>query len=133
MSEQIAQRIIRDLGEGDLVELLSEKLSGAELHSLLLTVLKRGVGKIESSDLTRPNKVTQSCNLDGRLLNEVECVSYSIAPQFEAIELSPLAPLGAIATLTGLDQGNVLSAIRAYECASDPTIGLAIECVRRRQ
>jgi hypothetical protein len=133
MSEQIAQRIIRDLGVDDLVDLLSEKLSGAELHSLLLTVLKRRVGKIESSHLTRPNAVTQPCELDGRMLNEVERVSYSVAPQFEAMELAPLIPLGAIATLTGLDQGNVLSAIRAYECASDPTVGLALECVRRRK
>jgi hypothetical protein len=133
MSEQIAQRIIRDLGMADLVDLLSEKLSGAELHSLLLTVLKRRVGKIESSHLTHPNAVTQACELDGRLLNEVERVSYSAAPQFEAVELSPLAPLGAIAALTGLDQGNVLSAIRAFECASDPTIGLALECARRRK
>jgi len=133
MSEQIAQRIIRDLGMADLVDLLSEKLSGAELHSLLLTVLKRRVGKIESSHLTHPSAVTQACELDGRLLNEVERVSYSIAPQFEAVELSPLAPLGAIAALTGLDQGNVLSAIRAFECASDPTVGLALECARRRK
>ncbi len=133
MSEQIAQRIIRDLGVDDLVDLLSEKLSGAELHSLLLTVLKRRVGKIESSHLTRSHMVTQPCGLDGRLLNEVEHVSYSVAPQFEAMELSPLTPLGAIATLTGLDQGNVLSSIRAYECAADPTVGLALECVRRRK
>jgi hypothetical protein len=133
MSEQIAQRIIRDLGVADLVDLLSERLSGAELHSLLLTVLKRRIGKIELSHLTHPNAVTQACELDGRLLNEVERVSYGVASQFEAVELSPLAPLGTIATLTGLDQGNVLSAIRAFECASDPTVGLALECARRRK
>jgi hypothetical protein len=133
MSERITQRIIRDLGVADLAELLSEKLSGAELHSLLLTVLKRRVDKIESSHLTRPNAVTQPCELDGRLLNEVERVSYSVALHFEAMELSPLAPLGTIATLTGLDQGNVLGTIRAFECASDPTVGLALECVRRRK
>jgi hypothetical protein len=133
MSEQIAQRIIRDLGGADLVELLSDKLSGAELHSLLLAVIKRRVAKIESSHLTRPNAGAEPCELDGRLLNEVERVSYSVVPHFEAVELSPLAPLGTIATLTGLDQGNVLSAIRAFECASDPTAGLALECVRRRK
>ena len=133
MSEQIAQRIIRELGAADLVDSLSEKLSGAELHSLLLAVLKRRIGKIEPSHLTRPNAVAQACELDGRLLNEVERVSYGVASQFEAMELSPLAPLGAVATLTGLDQGNVLSAIRAFECASDPTVGLALECARRRK
>jgi Histidyl-tRNA synthetase len=133
MSEQIARRIIRNLGEPDLSDLLSEQLSGAELHSLLLAVLKRRVGKIEPSHLAHPNAVTQACELDGRLLNEVERISYGVAPQFEAVELSPLAPLGAIATLTGLDQGNVLSTIRAFECASDPTVGLALECARRRK
>ena len=84
------------MGVDDLVDLLSEKLSGAELHSLLLTVIKRRVSKIESSHLTRPNAVTQPCKLAGRLLNEVERVSYSGAPQFEAMELAPLAPLGTI-------------------------------------
>jgi hypothetical protein len=133
MSEQIVQRVLRELGVDDLVDLLSEKLSGAELHSLLLTVLKRRVGKIESSQLTRPNAVTRPSGLDGRLVNEVERVCYSVAPLFVAMELSPLAPLGTVATLTGLDQGNVLSSIRAYECASDPTVGLALECVRRRK
>jgi len=133
MSEQIAQRIIRDLGAADLIDVLSEKLSGAELHSLLLAVIKRRVGRIESSHLTSPNAVTQSCELDGRLLNEVERVGYGVASQFEATELSPLAPLGAIATLTGLDQGNVLSAIRSFELAADPTVGLALECARRRK
>jgi hypothetical protein len=133
MSERRAQRIIRNVGAADLIDLLSEKLSGAELHSLLLTVIKRRIGKIESSCLTQPNAVTQACELDGRLLNEVERVAYGVTPQFEATELSPLAPLGAIATLTGLDQGNVLSAIRAFECAADPTVGMALECARRRK
>jgi hypothetical protein len=133
MGEKIAERIIRDLGVSDLAELLSEKLSGSELHSLLLAVLKSRVGEIEPSQLTHDTVVTQACDLDGRLLNEVERLGYSAAPQFEAIELSPLAPLGSTAALTNLDQGNVLSTIRTFECASDPTIGLTLECARRRK
>ena len=35
--------------------------------------------------------------------------------------------------LTGLDQANVVSTVRAFECTSDPTLGMAIECARRRQ
>ncbi len=133
MDEQIARRIARDLGLSDLTELLAENLSGSDLHSLLLAVLKRRVGKIEPSQLTRPGPATNSCDLDGRLLNKVECTAYETASGYEAIELSPLSPLGAVAVLSGLDQGNVLSTIRGFECASDPTIGLALECARRRK
>ena len=133
MSERIAQRIARDLGLSDLTELLAEQLSGSELHSLLLAVLKRRVGKTEPSKLMQPSPVTKVCDLDARLLNELEHTAFEIASAYQAIELSPLSPLGSVSVLTGLDQANVLSTVRAFECASDPTIGLAFECARRRK
>jgi hypothetical protein len=133
MNEQIAQRIARDLGLSDLTELLAEQLSGSELHSLLLAVLKRRVGKIEPSKLMQPSPVTRVCDLDARLLNHLEHTAFEIASEYEAIELSPLSPLGAVSVLTGLDQANVLSTVRGFECASDPTIGLAFESARRRK
>jgi hypothetical protein len=133
MNEQIAQRIARQVGVSNLAELLSDKVSGSDLHSLLLAVLKRRVGKMDVSKLTQPSPVNEPCNLDARLLNKLEQIAYETASAFEAIELSPLSPLGAVAVLSGLDQGNVLSTVRAFECASDPTIGLALECARRRK
>lgn len=133
MNEKIVRRIAKDVGVSDLTEMLAEKLSGADLHSLLLEVLKRRVGKIEPAKLTQASPVTKSCDLDSRLLNKLECTAYETASEYEAIELSPLSPLGALTVLTGLDQGNVLSTIRAFECASDPTIGLALQCARRRK
>jgi len=131
--EQIANRIARDLGLSDLSDILADDLSGSDLHSLLLAVLKRRVNNIEAAQLLHPSPVTTSCNLDGRLLNRLECIAYETAAEFEAVELSPLGPLGAVKVLTGLDQANVLSTIRAFECASDPTIGLSFECARRRK
>jgi hypothetical protein len=133
MNEQIARRIVRELEMPELVEVLSERLSGSDLSSLLLAVLKRRVSKIDRSRIMIASPATEACNLDGRLLNKLENTAYEIAPQFEAIDLSPLCPLGVVATLTGLDQGNVLSTVRSFECASDPTIGLALECARRRK
>jgi hypothetical protein len=133
MSEQIAQRIARDLGLPNLIEALADNVSGSDLHSLLLTVLKRRVSKADASQLTNQSSVTQACNLDARLLNRLECVAYETAALFDAVELAPLSPLGAVSVLTGLDQANVLSTVRAFECASDPTIGLALECARRRK
>lgn len=131
--EDIARRIVRDLDTPGLTELLADRLPGSDLHSLLLSVLKRRVARIEPSQLKRPNAASQACDLDGRFLHEVERACYASASEFEAIDLSPLNPLGALGVLTGLDQANALSTVRAFECTSDPTLGLAIECVRRRE
>ena len=133
MSEEIAQRIARDLEVPGLTELLADRLPGSDLHSLLLSVLKRRIAKIEPPQLKRPNAASQACDLDGRLLQDVERAGYNSASQFEAIELSPLNPLGALGALTRLDQANAVSTVRAFECTSDPTLGLAIESARRRQ
>jgi hypothetical protein len=133
MSEEIAQHIARDLEVPGLPKLLADRLPGSDLHSLLLSVLKRRIAKIEPSQLKHPNAASQACDLDGRLLHKVERAGYESAAQFEAIELSPLNPLGTLGALTGLDQANALSTVRAFECTSDPTLGLAIESARRRQ
>lgn len=132
-NEQIVQRIAKELGVANLSEILSEQISGADLHSLLLAVIKRRVSEIEPSRLVEVSSVSKACDLDARLINRVESTAYAQASQFDAVELSPVMPLGAVFTLAGLDQGNVLSTIRAFECASDPTIGMALECVRRRK
>ncbi|HEY3456235.1 MAG TPA: hypothetical protein VGK64_16775 [Bryobacteraceae bacterium] len=132
MSEDITQRITRNLKTPELIEVLS-RLPGSDLHSLLLAVLKCRVASIDPAQLKRPNAASQASDVDSRLLHEVERAAYHSAGQFAAIELSPLDPLGALHLLTGLDQANTVSTIRAFECTSDPTLGLAIECARRRQ
>ena len=144
-NDQIVQRIAKQLGvaglanladgaeQTNLTELLADKLSGSDLHSLLLAVLKRRVGKVEPSRLVEASSVSKACDLDARLMNRVESIAYGQAEEFDAVELSPVVPLGSVARLAQLDQGNVLSTIRGFECASDPTIGMALECVRRRK
>ena len=133
MKTDIANRIAGQLGVDNLTDLLADNLSGADLHSLLLSVIKKRIIDIEPSSLAVPGAVTKTCDLDARLLNKVESIAYETASNFEAVELSPLQPLGAVHRLTGLDQANVLSTIRAFECVSDPTVGMAIEAARRRK
>jgi hypothetical protein len=133
LSDQIIHRIGKELGVNNLVETLADDLSGADLHSVLLAVLKRRIGRLAPNELVSSGTVTKPCGLDARLLNEIEAATYAVASEFEALELSPVAPLGSMAVLTGLDQSNVLSALRSFECASDPTVGLALECAKRRK
>ncbi len=133
MKEEIAERIQKELGVGDLSRLLADKLSGSDLHSLLLSVIKKRITGFEPRALMTPNSVTKPCDLSARELNKFETIAYETASSFDAVELSPLHPLGAVSKLTALDQANVLSTIRAFECASDPTIGLALESAMRRK
>jgi hypothetical protein len=53
------------------------------------------------------------------------------AQGFEAVELSPAAPLGACSTVAPTDQNRVLSALRSTELVSDRTNVLAPECALR--
>jgi len=132
MNKKILQRIAAETGLSNLSDILSS-MPGSDLHSLLLAVIKQRIDVLEPISLAQPSPVTLACSLDGRLLNGIERAAYDSAPAFSAVELSPFSPLGAVNVLTGLDQANVLSTIRAFECASDPTIGLALESVRRRK
>lgn len=132
MTDPITSRISKELGALNLADSLSQ-LSGSDLHSILLASTKKRISKLEANNLLNDSKVSKACDLDGRLLNKVDRIAFDIAQEFEVVELSPVQPLGSVGVLTGLDQGNVLTTIRAFECASDPTVALALECARRRK
>jgi hypothetical protein len=55
-----------------------------------------------------------------------------VPPAFEAVELSPLAPLGTVAALGLVHPNNVLPTFRGTEVLSDCTNVLALEAARRR-
>ncbi len=130
MNEAV-KRLERNLGL-DLVGIISEKISGSDLHSILLEISKKRLCHLGPSDLAS-NPASKPCSLDARLINSLDTIAYNTAAQFEAVELAPLLPLGAVSYLTGLDQGNVLGTIRNFECLSDPTIGLALHSAACRK
>src|SRR6185503_19979270 len=65
----------------------------------------------------------ESVAIDGHLL--------AAADGFEAIELSPVAPLAACSSIAPTAQNRVLSALRSTEVVADPTNVLALGCARR--
>jgi hypothetical protein len=71
---------------------------------------------------------------DAGSLLELDRLALSLAvPPFEAVELSPLAPLGTSSALAPVDQNKVVSTIRNTEVVSDSTNVLALECALRRR
>jgi len=53
---------------------------------------------------------------------------------YNAVDLSPISPLGSNSIITSISQNNVLSTIRNSEVCADPTTALVLEaCLRRKE
>ncbi len=103
MSEdKIIARIARELAEGDAVEGLTQALPATDLQSLMLHVYReRGARRTPAELLEQYERraMVQSKSLDVRLLLDVERAAFEQAAAFEAVDLSPVAPLGINAVL----------------------------------
>ena len=69
--------------------------------------------------------------LDLRLVQQLDALALEAAPDFEAVLLAPLAPLGSCSVVAPMSQDRALATCRATEVVSDPTNVLALECARR--
>jgi hypothetical protein len=113
---------------------LSEGLTASEVWSLLLDVLARRAGHRIPPDLLRQwerDGFTRPAYIDQRTLTELDGQLLAAAESFEALELSPLAPLGTCSVVGPTSQNKVISALRGTEVVADPTNVLALECARR--
>lgn len=132
---KVVQRIVQELGYADLVERFG-RLAGADLSSLLLQVFQTRAKQRKAADVFRQATAHASVrpsSLDARRLHDFDRVALSIAEGHEAVELSPIGPMGACQVLSRIDQNNVLSAVRNAEVVADPTVAQALECAIRRR
>ncbi len=131
----ILARIAAQTGIARLVPALSQEIPPSDLQSLLMHVYQaRTAGFREVDMLQRAERgLVASSKVDGRVLNEFDRTAFRVAERFEAVELSPVGPLGMNRVLGGIDQNNVVTTIRNAEVLGDPTTALALECWRRRK
>ena len=113
---------------------LAAGLTGSELQSLLLEVMQtraraRGAKELVAQYGRDPFCVPAPVGLREMLAIDSHLVA--AAERFEAIELSPVAPMGTCSVVAPTNQNRVLSALRATEVVSDPTNVLALECALR--
>jgi hypothetical protein len=119
---------------GEAREALASGLAASRLWSLLLGVLEARATSRTPANLTEQwgqDRFVEPCYLDQRLLHEVDGHLLAVARAFEAVELSPLAPLGVCSRVALASQNKIVSTIRGTEVVSDPTNVLALECARR--
>jgi hypothetical protein len=118
----------------DAYAALAEGMLASEVWSLLLDLFERRAAQRDAVDLVRQwerDRFTSPAIVDQRTLNELDAHLLAAAASFEALELSPLAPLGVCSVVGPTSQNKIVSALRGTEVVSDPTNVLALECARR--
>lgn len=128
------RRLLQDAELARGVERLVE-LNGQDLTTVLLHLLDRRAAEASPADVLARSagRFTVPSPIAADALARLRVAAYDALGGFEAVELAPVVPLGTHAALGGVDQKNVVSAVRGLELAADPTVGLAIQAAARRR
>lgn len=113
---------------------LRDGMAASELWSLLLDVMQaRALARTPAALVQQWERdgFVQPAPIDQRTLLALDAELLAAAAGFEALQLAPLAPLGACAQVGPTSQHKIVSAGRGTEVVSDPTNVLALECARR--
>lgn len=113
---------------------LAEGLAASELWSLLLNVAEQRAAQQSAANLLQQwekDRFVVPSYIDQRTLNELDGHLLAAAADFEALELSPLAPLGSCSAIALASQNKIVSTVRGTEVVSDPTNMLALESASR--
>ena len=113
---------------------LAQGLAASELWSLLLGVAERRAAQRSPAQVQQQwetDRFVCPAYIDQRTLNQLDSHLLAAASAFEALELSPLAPLGSCSAVALASQNKIVSTVRGTEVVSDPTNLLALESARR--
>lgn len=132
-------RIVRETKDKNVLEALST-LPLSDLQSLLIEIYKRRAEKETPAKVLeryRNDRFVQPAAADPRDMADFDRIAFQIASEpdfgpFTPMELSPVAPLGAVSAVTNLSQNNVVTTTRNSEVVSDCTNVMALECAKRR-
>jgi len=117
-----------------LLAALTQELPPTQLWSLLLAVAERRAAQRSPAKLLQQyeqDRFVCPAIVDPRAQLEIDRELFAAAEGFEAIELSPLAPLGVCSVVAPTSQNRIVSTMRGTEIVSDPTNVLALESARR--
>lgn len=126
---------IRDIA--DIADRLAD-LPGSRWTSLLLDIARRRAHARSPTDVLAQHKrdsFVAPAAIDQRALHWVDGHMLAVtADDVDAIELSPVVPLGTVSAVAKAHQNKICSAQRSLEVVADPTNALAlIAAVRRRE
>ncbi|MCG8454938.1 MAG: hypothetical protein MI919_01555 [Holophagales bacterium] len=109
-------------------------LSPSESTPLWLELCRSQAGRRRPAQLVgqlRDDPFVAPSPLDQRTVHRLDGLALEAAGEFQALHLSPVAPLGCCSVVAPTSQDRTLSAARGLEVVSDPTNVLALEAARR--
>src|SRR5215475_365356 len=126
-----SERLRREVGVPDLVEVLTERLAPSDLQSVLLEVYARLASKLRPAQLLQQherNRFVAPSPADARLLAEVDRAAWALLPDgYLPLDFSPLCLLVTNSAIASESQSKVLSTTRHTEVVADSTNVLALE------
>jgi hypothetical protein len=138
MNSAWLERIVQKVGIENLPEILVNELSASDFQSLLLEVFARRVQLLSPASILKAyenNRFVKPANIDSIDFYEfeIQLLKHAQKYDFEAIELSPVSPLGTCAVFGTVHQHKVLSALRGTEVVADATNVMALEIAFRKK
>jgi hypothetical protein len=130
----MTRRWIEQSVGAEALEQLAAGLPGSELSSVLLEVMQRRAAARTPAEVLaqyQRDRFCQPAAIDPRVSLDIDRHLFAAADGFDAIELSPVAPLATCSSVGPTAQHRVLSALRSTEIVADPTNVLALECALR--
>jgi hypothetical protein len=112
---------------------LSEQ-SPSETRALLLDLARAQASKRRPIDLLaqyESDKTVGPSAFDQRLMTRLDLLALDTAADYDAVLLSPVAPLGTNSVVAPTSQDRTLSTTRTTEVVSDPTNVLALVAAQR--
>lgn len=130
------RRVLGRPGGPELLDLLSDGMSGSDLTTLLLEVFRRRAEQLSPAEVMRryrSDRFVAPAPTSFAALRRAEDVLVSALPDdFEILVLAPVLPLAAHAAVAAVDPRKVIATVRGSEVAADPTNALALEASLRR-
>lgn len=137
MHDLLLERILRESGIPELIDVLAERLAASDLQSLLLEVYRRRAASVHPGQLLErytQDRFVRPSAMAPHILADFDRLAWSLLPaHYTVLELSPVCPLGTHASIATVDQKKVLSTLRNSEVVADATNVLALECALRRR
>ncbi|MBN2197596.1 hypothetical protein JW698_00110 [Candidatus Wolfebacteria bacterium] len=135
-TETIVEGVLNKVESPTLFENL-KKMPGEDLQALLIALYDKKSKDLEPKDILR--QVRESRFLEPSKISFKELNSFDsnaiemLGDDVEAIELSPVGPLGSTSVLSRISQKSIITTSRNNEVLSDASPLLAIEYEKRRK
>jgi hypothetical protein len=127
----IVKSILQRLHQPDLLSLLSEKISGSDLNSVLMELFKNRTAVTSAPELLKlysKNRFVKPADLPVIEMKKIELDLLELfqSQSFKPIELSPVTILGSCSVVATADQNKILSSLRGTEVLADATNAIAL-------